>query len=121
MGFCLGSVGAAHAAAALGRALVLVEAAPGPVLLRPAHCVGEAIGLNWAAGAHGLGLALTNLALGLPLPVRPEEEHDIIAPARSLVLPAPTRLLHQGGWTAYVRHEQLSSASRPWSSLATVS
>src|SRR5215469_9477403 len=99
-----GRVGPAHAATALGRALVLVQAAPGAVLLRPAHGVGQALGANRAAVADRLRLALACLALRLPLPIGAEEEHDITATARSLILPAPVRPLHQGGVTAYLRH-----------------
>src|SRR5580704_11979377 len=106
-----GRVGAAHAAAALGGPLVLVEAAPGAVLLRPAERVVQALGPDRAGGADRLGLALADVPLRLALAVRAEEEHDITAAARRVILPAPVRPLHQGGLTRYLRHDLLSSTS----------
>src|SRR5271169_3869676 len=103
-----GRVGPAHPPTALRRALVLVQAAPGAVLLWPADRVGEALRPHRAGVANGLGLALPDLSLRLPLPVWPEEEHNVATPAASLILPAPVRPWHQRGLTAYLRHESLS-------------
>src|ERR1700689_4882353 len=96
-----GRVRAAHPAPALGRPLVLIQPAPGPVLLRAAHGVTKALGPDRASCANGLRLALTNVALGLPLTIGAEKEDDVLAAARSLVLPAPVRPWHQDGLTAY--------------------
>src|ERR1700722_17905546 len=71
----LGRVGAAHPATALRGALVLVQATPGPVLLRAGNSVIEAFKPDRAARADLLGLALPDVPLWLPLAVWPEEEH----------------------------------------------
>jgi hypothetical protein len=87
----MGSSGvrAAHPTAALGGALVFVEAAPRAILLGPGDSVVKAIRTYRAAHADLLGLTLTNLALWLTLAVRAEEEHEVFPPARGGVLPAP--------------------------------
>src|SRR5246127_2755442 len=87
----LGRVGAAHPAAALGRALVLVQAAPGPVLLRAGNGVIQALDPDRAARADLLGLALPDVPLWLPLAVRAEEKHQILATTRGSVLLPPVR------------------------------
>ena len=71
----------------------------------------QALGPHRAGGADGLGLALADVPLRLALTVRAEEEHDITAAARRVILPAPVRPLHQGGLTTYLRHDLLSSTS----------
>src|SRR3984885_5883854 len=88
-GRALGRVRATHPATALGGALVLVQAAPGAVLLRTGHGVVEAFKPYRAARADGLGLALPDVPLWLPLAVWAEEEHQILATTRGSVLPPP--------------------------------
>src|SRR5690606_28170350 len=84
-----GAGGAAHATATLGGALVLVEATPRAVLLGPGQCVVKALRADGTAGADRLGLPLTYVTLGLPLPVGAEEEHEVLTPARGIILPTP--------------------------------
>src|ERR1700733_6339950 len=78
-------VGAAHPAAALSGALVLVQATPGPVLLGTGNGVVEALDPDRAARADLLGLALPDVPLWLPLAVWAEEEHQILATTRGSV------------------------------------
>src|SRR6266702_5682989 len=106
-----GRVGPAHPAPPLGRALVLVQPAPGAILLRPRHGVAEALGADRAGRADNLGLALPNLPLWLALAIRAEEEHDFLTAARRVILPAPVRPGHHGGLTTYLRHGSISSTS----------
>src|SRR5581483_3948439 len=84
-----GRVGPAHPAAALGRALFLVQPAPDAVLLRPGQGVVEALGADRALGANALGLALPDLPLRLALTVGAEKEDKILFTARGVILPAP--------------------------------
>jgi hypothetical protein len=95
---------AAHAAPALGSTLVLVEAAPRAVLLRPRKGVVKAFDADGALGADGLGLALAHVALGLTLAVGPEEKHKVLSPARGVILPSPTGA-GAGDLPTYLRHE----------------
>src|SRR5690606_12468714 len=97
-------VGAAHSAPALGRALVLVEAAPGAVLLGTRDRVVETFGAHRALGADLLGLALADLPLRLALAVRAEVEHEVLAPAAGGILPPPARAGAQRGLPTYLRH-----------------
>src|SRR5215471_6989375 len=105
-----GRVGPAHAAPALRGALVLVEPAPGAVLLGPGDRVGQALRADRACGADRLGLALADLALGLALAVGAEEENDVLATARGSILPAPVRPGRQCHLSTYLRHESISSS-----------
>src|SRR6516225_10008327 len=107
----LSGVGAAHPAAPFRGPLLFIQAAPGAVLFRPGNGVGEAFRLHRARGADGLRLALAHFALRLPLPVRAEEEHDVLASARGGVLPGPTRPWRHSHLPTYLRHELVSSIS----------
>src|SRR5215831_4726416 len=104
-----GGVGAAHPAAPFRGPLLLIQAAPGAVLFWAGNGVGEAFRLHRARGTHGLRLALAHFALWLPLAVRAEEEHDVLASARGGVLPGPTRPWRHGHLPTYLRHESFSS------------
>src|SRR6185437_4389847 len=112
-----GRVGPAHPAAPLRSALVLVEPAPGTVLLGPGDRVRQALPADRARGADGLGLALTDVPLRLALAVGAEEENDILATARGSILPAPVRPGRQCHLPTHLRHESISSGcavcSRP--------
>src|SRR5260370_36092797 len=99
-----GRVGPAHPATPLGRSLVLIEPAPGAVLLGAAHGIVQALRADRACRAHGLSLPLADVTLGLSLAIGTEEEHDVLTAARSVVLPAPVRPWYQDGLTAYLRH-----------------
>src|SRR3954453_14777611 len=105
----LGGVGAAHAAAALGRALILVEAAPRAVLLGGGHPVVQAFAPNGASGADPLGLTLPYLALRLAFAVRAEEEQQVLALARGSILPPPVRAGKHSRLPTYLRHGSISS------------
>src|SRR6516225_6253362 len=108
----LGRVRPAHAATALRGALFLVEAAPGAVLFRPGNGIVEAFPPNRAGGADQLGLTLPDFTLRLPLTVRAKEEHDVLASARSGILPGPARTRRHGHLPTYLRHESISSGFR---------
>src|ERR1700721_2588225 len=108
-GRALGRVGATHPATALGRALVLVQATPGAVLLRTGHGVVEAFEPYRAACADGLGLALPDVPLWLPLAVWAEEEHQILATTRGSVLPPPVRTGKHGRLPTHLRHGSVTS------------
>jgi putative phosphoribosyl transferase len=105
----LGRVGTAHPATALRGALLLVQAAPGAVLLGTGNGVVEALDPDRAARANGLGLALPDLPFGLPLAVRAEEKHQILAATRGSVLPAPIRAGKHRRLPAYLRHGSVTS------------
>jgi hypothetical protein len=105
-----GSVGPAHPATALGSALVLVQATPGAVLLRPGNSVSQAFSANRTCRTDRLGLAFTDIAFWLALAVRAEEEDDLPAAARGGILPAPVRPGSQCHLPTYLRHESISSA-----------
>src|SRR5215831_3887720 len=107
----LSGVGAAHPAAPFRGPLLLVQATPGAVLFWAGNGVGEAFRLHRARGTHGLRLALAHFALWLPLAVRAEEEHDVLASARGGVLPGPARPWRHGHLPTYLRHESFSSIS----------
>src|SRR5579863_6447132 len=111
LGSPLGGVGAAHPAAPFGGPLLLIQAAPGAVLLRPRNGVSEAFRADRARGTYRLGLAFPHFTLGLALSVRPEEEHDVLASARAGVLPGPARPWRHGHLPTYLRHESVSSFS----------
>src|ERR1700733_12454517 len=115
-----GRVGAAHPAAALGGALVLVQAAPGPVLLGTGKGVIEALDPDRAARADLLGLALPDVPLWLPLAVWAEEEHQILATTRGSVLPPPVRAGKHGRLPTHLGHGSITSTKllRSWVSLA---
>src|ERR1700728_3027999 len=108
-GRALGRVRATHPATALGRALVLVQAAPGAVLLRTGHGVVKAFEPYRAARADGLGLALPDVPLWLPLAVWAEEEHQILATTRGSVLPPPVRTGQQRRLPTHLRHGSVTS------------
>src|SRR6202042_3940989 len=99
-----GRVGAAHPAAALGGALVLVQATPGAVLLRTGNGVVQAVQTHRAACADLLGLALPDVPLWLPLAVWAEEEHQILATTRGSVLPPQVRTGKHGRLPTHLRH-----------------
>src|ERR1700760_4760938 len=101
---CSGGVGPAHPAAALSRALFLVQAAPDSVLLRPGQRVVEALGADRALGTDGLGLALPDLPLWLALSVGAEEEDKILFTARGVILPAPIGPGKHGRLPTHLRH-----------------
>src|SRR6201995_3333117 len=105
----LGRVGAAHPAAALGGALVLVQATPGAVLFRPGNRVVEAVKTHGAASADLLGLALPDIPLWLPLTVWAEEEHQILATTRSSVLPSPIGTGKHGRLPTHLGHGSITS------------
>src|ERR1700761_41575 len=105
----LGRVGAAHPAAALGGALVLVQAAPGAVLFRTGNRVVEAVKTHGAASADLLGLTLPDIPLWLPLAVWAEEEHQILATTRGSVLPPPVRTGKHGRLPTHLRHGSVTS------------
>src|ERR1700729_261576 len=105
----LGRVGPAHPATALGRALVLVQATPGPVLLGTGNGVIEALDPDRAARADLLGLALPDIPLWLPLAVWAEEEHQILATTRGSVLPPPVRAGKHGRLPTHLRHGSVTS------------
>src|ERR1700719_285951 len=115
-----GRVGAAHPAAALGGALVLVQATPGPVLLGTGNGVIEALDPDRAACADLLGLALPDVPLWLPLAVWAEEEHQILATTRGSVLPPPVRAGKHGRLPTHLGHGSITSTKllRSWVSLA---
>jgi hypothetical protein len=106
-----GGVGAAHPATALGRALVLVQAAPGAVLLWAGNGVVQAIQADGAASANGLGLAFPDLSLRLTLTVRAEEDHKILATTRGSILPPPVWAGEHSRLPAYLRHGSVTSKS----------
>src|ERR1700751_250733 len=105
----LGGVGPAHAATALGRTLVLVEATPGAVLLRPRHGVVQALQPHRASRADPLGLALPDLPLWLALAIGTEEEQQVFALARGSILPAPIRAGKHSRLPTYLRHGTITS------------
>src|ERR1700740_2965269 len=76
-----GRVRPAHPAAPLRGTLVLVEPAPGAVLLRAAHGIVQTLDADRTSRAYRLGLALAHVTLGLSLAIGSEEEHDFLAPA----------------------------------------
>src|ERR1700761_5113072 len=117
----LGRVGPAHPATALGRALVLVQAAPGPVLLGTGDGVIKAVDADGAARADLLGLALPDVPLRLPLAVWAEEEHQILATTRGSVLPSPVRAGKHGRLPTHLRHGSITSTKllRFWVTLAS--
>jgi putative phosphoribosyl transferase len=102
-------VGAAHPATALGGALVLVQAAPGAVLLRPGDRVVKALQADWALLADRFGLALSDLALRLALAIRAKEQQQILATARRGILPPPVRAGKHSRLPTYLRHESITS------------
>src|SRR5580692_8144050 len=104
-----GRVRAAHPAATLGGALVLVQASPGPVLLGTGNGVIEALDPDRAARADLLGLALPDVPLWLPLAVWAEEEHQILATTRGRVLPPPVRAGKHGRLPTHLRHGSITS------------
>src|SRR6202046_4504097 len=108
-GKALGRVRATHPATALGRALVLVQAAPGAVLLRTGNGVIEALDADRAARADLLGLALPDVPLWLPLAVWAEEEHQILATTRGRVLPPPVRAGKHGRLPTHLGHGSITS------------
>src|ERR1700751_595541 len=116
----LGRVGAAHPAAALGGALVLVQATPGAVLFRTGNRVVEAVKTHGAASADLLGLALPDIPLWLPLAIWAEEEHQILATTRGSVLPPPARAGKHGRLPTHLGHGSITSTKllRSWVSLA---
>ena len=99
-----GGVGPAHPAPALSRTLFLVQATPDAVLLRPGQRVVQAFDPDRAIGAHGLGLALPDLALRLALTVGAEEEDKILLAARSSILPAPVGPGKHSRLPTHLRH-----------------
>ena len=99
-----GGVRAPHATAALGRTLILVQAAPGAVLFRPRDGVVQAFKPHRASSADSLGLALPDLPLGLTLTVRTEEEQQVLATARGSILPTPVRAGKHSRLPTYLRH-----------------
>src|ERR1700751_2137951 len=105
----LGRVGAAHPAAALGGALVLVQATPGAVLFRTGNRVVETVKTHGAASADLLGLALPDIPLWLPLAVWAEEEHQILATTRGSVLPPPVRAGKHGRLPTHLGHGSITS------------
>src|ERR1700743_2253922 len=102
-------VSAAHPAAALSGALVLVQATPGPVLLGTGHGVVEALDPDRAARADLLGLALPDIPLWLPLAVWAEEEHQILATTRGSVLPPPIGSGKHGRLPTHLGHGSITS------------
>src|ERR1700733_2452522 len=116
----LGGVGAAHAPTALRRALVLVEPAPGAVLLRAGYRVVQALQANRAGLAHGLRLALPDLALRLALAIRAEEEQQILTTARRSILPPPVRAGKHSRLPTYLRHGSITSTKLVKSSVTVV-
>src|SRR5580693_6837460 len=115
-----GRVRAAHPAAALSGALVLVQATPGPVLLGTGHGVVEALDPDRAARADLLGLALPDIPLWLPLAVWAEEEHQILATTRGSVLPPPIGSGKHGRLPTHLGHGSITSTKllKSWVSLA---
>src|SRR5581483_3616112 len=105
-----GSVGPAHPATPLRGSLLLVQATPGPVFLRPGDGVTKAVHPNWATSTDGLCLALTYFPFGLPFPVGAEEEEYLFASARGGILPGPVWPRRHGHLPTYLRHESVSSA-----------
>ena len=105
----LGSVGAAHAAAALSRTLILVQATPRAVLLGPRHGVVQAFKPYRASSADTLGLTLPDLPLRLALAVRTEEEQQVLATARGSILPPPVRAGKHHPQLTYLRHGSITS------------
>src|SRR5215472_15317125 len=99
-----GRVRPAHPAAPLSRTLVLVEPTPGAVLLGAAHRIVQTLGADRTRRAYRLGPVLADVTLWLSLAIGSKEEHNVLTPARSVVLPAPIRPRHQDGLTAYLRH-----------------
>src|SRR6202023_377324 len=97
-----GRVCPAHAAPALGGALIFVQATPGAILLRPGHGVAKAFGTHRAGSTQCLCLALADIPFWLPFPVRAEEEDDLRAAARGGILPAPVRPGRQGNLPSYL-------------------
>jgi putative phosphoribosyl transferase len=105
----LSGVRAAHAAPALGRALFLVQAAPGAILLRPRDRIVKAVKPHRATSANALRLALPDLPLRLALAVRAEEEQQVFATARSSILPTPVRAGKHSRLPTYLRHGSITS------------
>src|SRR5580693_8650034 len=104
-----GGVRAPHAAATLGRTLILVQAAPSAVFLRPRDGVIQAFKPHRASSADPLGLALPDLPLGLTLAVRTEEEQQVLATARGSILPTPVRAGKYSRLPTYLRHKSITS------------
>src|SRR6185437_6696405 len=98
----------------------LVQATPGPVLLRTGNGVIEALDPDRAARADLLGLALPDVPLWLPLAVWAEEEHQILATTRGRVLPPPVRAGKHGRLPTHLGHGSITSTKllRSWVSLA---
>src|SRR6202451_261467 len=105
----LGRVRATHPATALGRALVLVQTTPGAVLLRTGHGVVKAFEPYRAARADGLGLALPDVPLWLPLALWAGAQHQILATTRGSVLPPPVRTGKHGRLPTHLRHGSVTS------------
>ena len=104
-----GGVGAAHAAAALSRALVLVQPTPRAVLLRPRHGVVQAFKPYRASSANLLRLALPDVPLRLALTIRTEKEQQVFATARCSILPTPVRAGKHSRLPTYLRHGSITS------------
>src|SRR5690606_33281122 len=90
--------------ATLGGSLVLVQAAPGAVLLGTGQRVVEAFDAHGTLGADRLGLAFANFPLRLTLTVGAEKEYEVLTPARGIILPAPAGP-RAGDLPTYLRHE----------------
>src|SRR5215469_1087208 len=104
-----GRVCPTHPATALGRALVLVQPAPGAVLLGTSDSVVQAVNPDGAGCAHGLGLALPDFTLRLALTIRAEEEHQILSATRGSVLPPPVRAGKHRRLPTHLRHGSVTS------------
>jgi hypothetical protein len=104
-----GGVRAPHPTAALSRTLILVQATPRAVLLRPRDGVIQAFKPYRASSADPLGLALPDLPLGLTLAVRTEEEQQVFATARGSILPTPVRAGKHSRLPTYLRHGSITS------------
>src|SRR5690606_8157180 len=78
---------------------------PRAVRLRSGQRVVKALRADGTAGADRLGLPLTYVTLGLPLPVGAEEEHEVLTPARGIILPTPAGA-RAGELPTYLRHEK---------------
>src|ERR1700761_8832301 len=114
-------VSAAHPAAALSGALVLVQATPGPVLLGTGDGVVQALDPDRAARADLLGLALPDVPLGLSFAVWAEEEHQILATTRGSILPSPVGTGKHGSLPTHLGHGSITSTKllRSWVTLAS--
>ena len=99
----------AHAPTTLGRTLILVQPAPGAILLRPRHRVVQALQPHRAGSANLLRLALPDLSLRLTLAVGAEEEQQVLATARGSILPPPVRAGEHGRLPTYLRHGSITS------------